>query len=76
MERNQGKRDTEYKIAVDYVRPGVLMIKFGEKVGNDFIWTKGEKLEVIDDNPGETISHLFHIMAERLHEHYYDPVQS
>lgn len=63
--------EPEYKVVIDYVRPGVLMMKYGEKLGQDFVWTKGEKLAIVG-NPGETISHLFHIMAERLHDHYYD----
>lgn len=64
--------EPEYRVVVDYVRPGVLMIKYGEKMGNEFVWTRGERLALVDGNPGETISHLFHIMAERLHEHYYE----
>lgn len=63
--------ETEYKVALDYVRPGVLMVKFGEKEGKEFVYTHGERLALVNDNPGETIAHLFHIMAERLMEHYY-----
>lgn len=64
-------QETEYKIVVDYVRPGVLMMKFGEKVGKDYLYTHGERVPLINNSEGETIAHLFHIMAERLMEHYY-----
>lgn len=64
--------EPEYKVVIDYVRPGVLMIKYGEKLGNEYVWTHGERLALVD-GPGNTISHLFHIMAERLHDHYFEP---